>query len=76
MRNILTRALGIKAKVAVDLSDMTLTSGDNILLCSGGLTSMVSDDEILSIATLIQNPTEACNRLVERAKKNVVVKII
>jgi protein phosphatase len=31
---------------------------------------MVSDDGILSIATLVQNPTEACNRLVEMANKN------
>lgn len=45
-RNVITRAIGISPDVLVDVSHHDLASGDVFLLCSDGLTGMVSDEEI------------------------------
>ena len=47
-RNVVTRALGSRGKVAVDLVEEVLEPGDRLLLCSDGLNSMVDDDGILA----------------------------
>jgi protein phosphatase len=49
-RHLLTRALGL-GPVLVDYETVDLADGDRILFCSDGLTSMVSDDRIVEIAT-------------------------
>ena len=46
LKNVVTRALGGGAHVAVDLIEIPVGDGDRYLLCSDGLTGMVSDDEI------------------------------
>ena len=46
LKNVVTRALGGGAHVAVDLIEIPVGDGDRFLLCSDGLTGMVSDDEI------------------------------
>lgn len=48
-RHLLTRALGL-GPVLVDFESLELTDGDRILLCSDGLTSMLSDEQIADIA--------------------------
>ena len=48
-KNIITRALGISEEVNADLSFVTLSRGDIVLLCSDGLTNFVSVDEISNI---------------------------
>jgi protein phosphatase len=48
-RNIITRALGAGPEVRIDLSERSLEDNDLILLCSDGLTAMVSDDQILEM---------------------------
>jgi protein phosphatase len=48
-RNILTRALGIKANPQIDLFDESVKTGDILLLCTDGLYNQVSDEEILNI---------------------------
>lgn len=48
LKNVVTRALGGGAHVAVDLLEIPVGDGDRFLLCSDGLTGMVSDDEITS----------------------------
>jgi len=45
-RNILTRALGSGESVTVDILTEAAQAGDVYLLCSDGLTEMVSDEEI------------------------------
>lgn len=66
-RNILTRALGIAAEVRVDLHEMTLADGDRILLCSDGLSTMVSDDEMLAVVQAAENLGNACEKLIGMA---------
>ena len=50
-RHVITRALGLKPEVEVDVfAPLRLRVGDRILLCSDGLTTPLSDDEIRAIA--------------------------
>jgi protein phosphatase len=46
LRNIVTRALGTKGEVRVDMSRHKLRPGDIYLLCSDGLTGMLTDSDI------------------------------
>jgi PPM family protein phosphatase len=48
-RNIVTRALGVESKIAVDLLEDTVEVGDLFLACSDGLNDMVPDSEIARI---------------------------
>jgi PPM family protein phosphatase len=45
-RNLLTRAVGVDADLKVDFGDFSVKPTDKFLLCSDGLTNMISDDEI------------------------------
>lgn len=45
-KNILTRAVGVEEALQVDTGSLQMEPGDCILLCSDGLTNMVSDEEI------------------------------
>lgn len=47
--NILTRALGVEFEIEVTLFDTRLLPDDQLLLCADGLSSMLSDAEILEI---------------------------
>jgi protein phosphatase len=68
MRNIVTRALGNRMDVAVDFTNEPMRDGDVILLCSDGLNTMLSDDEIrATLASHEGNPEEACRALVDAA---------
>jgi PPM family protein phosphatase len=66
-KNIITRALGMKDAVKVDVRSDELIDGDIFLLCSDGLTGMVSDQEILEVVSLTDDPQEACELLVAEA---------
>jgi protein phosphatase len=69
IRNLLTRALGVSSDVEVDVSELTLSAGDILVLCTDGLNSMVSDEDILALAVTTKDPAEVCDRLVELANK-------
>ena len=49
LRNVVTRALGGKADLQVDMQTQPMEAGDILLLCSDGLTTMVPDEEIARI---------------------------
>lgn len=67
-RNIVTRAIGTAAKVDPFTAAVEVEEGDSLLLCSDGLHSLVSDDEIArTIAS--QSPQEASQSLVNRANE-------
>ncbi len=46
LKNFITRAVGIKNDVKVDLFALELHHGDRLLICSDGLNNMVDDQEI------------------------------
>jgi serine/threonine protein phosphatase PrpC len=68
-RNVVTRALGIGATVQVDETVVRVRNGDRLLLCSDGLSGMVSGDAIESILASSEDPQEAAGRLVEAANE-------
>ena len=69
-RNVITRALGLETEPEVDLCDLLLAPEDRILLCSDGLTTMVTEAKIRSIVLGSRNPNEICRLLVEEANNN------
>lgn len=48
-RGLITRALGVEDTVLLDTEKLELAAGDAILLCSDGLTDMLSDTEIAAV---------------------------
>lgn len=70
MKNLLTRALGTTSDVDVDVNELTLAGGDILILCTDGLNSMVSDDDILSVVVSTNEPATACEMLVNMANNN------
>lgn len=70
-RNVVTRALGGKVKIEVDVIERELKPGDYLLLCTDGLNSMVDNDEILQIILEYKDDLPlACRKLVEKANEN------
>ena len=68
-RNVITRALGLRKDVKPDLYEsIPFEENDAILICSDGLFSMISDEEIEKIVSS-NNMASACRKLVDRANK-------
>ena len=82
LRNVITKAVGAKDTLEVDVVEQTLISGDVVLLCSDGLHAMIGDEDILRALT--PNPDslqEAAGRLIAAAndaggKDNVSVVLV
>lgn len=77
-RSIITRALGPEADVMVDTLSQTVRSGDVVLLCSDGLTSMISEKEIAQILSSASSLQVAGDQLIDSAnaaggKDNITV---
>ena len=66
-RNIITRAVGGGREIEVDFFEVGLAEGDQILMCSDGLTDMLEDEEIFEIIKENQDVQEAMDELVEAA---------
>jgi protein phosphatase len=66
-RNVITRALGSDVKVESDYFEFTLQPGDILLLCSDGLSNIVTDLEILDYANEYQDPELICRALMSKA---------
>ena len=70
MRNIVTRALGNRLEVLLDVGQEGFVSGDVFLLCSDGLNTMLTDGEIRDkLAEHGGQPEEACRALVDAANE-------
>jgi protein phosphatase len=69
-RSIITRALGPEPDVEVDTYTLAGRDGDLFLICSDGLTSMISDDEVASILSSARSLDEAADALVRAANQS------
>ncbi len=69
-RSIITRALGPERDVDVDTYTIQGRPGDVFLLCSDGLTSMISNDEVASILRSAGSLDEAAGSLVRSANQS------
>ena len=64
-KNLLMRAVGVDAQIAVDGDGFPLAAGDRFLLATDGLTNMVEDEELREI--LGGDIVDAAERMVRRA---------
>ena len=69
-RSIITRALGPEADVEVDAHTHTAREGDVYLLCSDGLTGMISDADIENILRGAPDLESAAGSLVQAANQS------
>jgi len=70
-RNLITRAVGVDHVVNVEVHDHLTQAGDTYLLCSDGLSDMLSMKEIGDILNKTSSDLElTCEALVARANKN------
>lgn len=67
LRNVVTRALGGRGGVEVDVSEISLRPDDLYLLCSDGLTGMLSDQEIGEHLAGAESIEEASRNLIASA---------
>ncbi len=69
-KNVITRALGMQDSVAVDLVSDEPQLGDVYLLCSDGLSGMLTDDQILGVVSSSPDTNEICRNLIQRANEH------
>lgn len=69
-KNIITRAIGVKADIVADFFTVKVKAGDRILLCSDGLTNMLEDKEIYQIISENREVKDAAISLIKAANDN------
>jgi len=77
-RGKVTRFIGMEDDVPPDITMISLENGDRLLLCSDGLTNMLSDKEIAEQLRRAVSPKAVCRYLVDAAnaaggKDNITV---
>jgi serine/threonine protein phosphatase PrpC len=70
MQSVLLRALGAQPEIEVETDEHTLFPKDILLLCSDGLTRMVSDAEIAKVLQSEPNPAKSAGRLIALANNH------
>ena len=66
-RSVITRALGSDPNTHPDLYELNVETGDRLLICSDGLSSMVMDDVIEQTMRRIKDPQRCAAQLVNEA---------
>ncbi|HSC45242.1 MAG TPA: Stp1/IreP family PP2C-type Ser/Thr phosphatase [Candidatus Acidoferrum sp.] len=69
MQNVLLRALGTQPQVEVDVEQVGLFPHDTLLLCSDGLTRMVTEPEIAGALQSEPDPQKAAEKLIRLANE-------
>lgn len=68
-KNIITRALGVEETIDIDFDFTTVEPGEALVLCSDGLSGLISDDDILKV--YIDNSLqEVCEKYIDKANNN------
>jgi len=69
-RGVVTRAVGLDPDVLVDLPEpLELEPGDQVLLCSDGLTEVVDDEQIAGVLAEQVDGGDACGTLIAAANR-------
>lgn len=69
MRNVILQAMGHQKKIKIAVGRIDLRDRDCLLLCSDGLTGLVSDDEIRDVVLTAKRPEAVVSRLVALANE-------
>ncbi|MFA5783500.1 MAG: Stp1/IreP family PP2C-type Ser/Thr phosphatase [Phycisphaerae bacterium] len=80
-RNVITQCVGFDENIKPMVRSMAIKKGDKILLCSDGLTTVTTDEEISDIIKTHREPQDACKTLIARANQaggpdNITVMIV
>lgn len=67
-KNVITRAIGTDINVKIDM-DIKSYNGETILICSDGLSNMISDEQIFETICENEKLEDALNKMVELANK-------
>lgn len=68
-KNVIMRALGTEQKINIDIKTITFEEGDNLLLCSDGLSNKVSDGEMAEILKNDDDLEKKANMLISIANE-------
>ncbi len=68
-KNVLLRSVGVPGEVEVDISVVTTKPNDYVLLCSDGLSNMLSDDEMKQIILQEVSLEEKVRQLIDSANE-------
>ncbi|MEZ4409317.1 MAG: Stp1/IreP family PP2C-type Ser/Thr phosphatase [Polyangiales bacterium] len=68
-KNVITRALGMKSDVSVELHRHEMHANDVLVLCCDGLTGMISDEHIARIVRSTPALDDACKLLIQAANE-------
>ncbi|MEE9392064.1 MAG: Stp1/IreP family PP2C-type Ser/Thr phosphatase [Planctomycetota bacterium] len=79
-KNIITRCVGMAQSLEIEFNQRKAEKNDRVVLCSDGLTNMVRDEEIRTLASLA-DPSEACDKLIALANErggddNITIAIV
>ena len=69
LRHVLTRNLGSAENVEPDVFELEPSNNYRFLLCSDGLTDLVTDEEILEAMQKEENPEQLCRQLLQTVLK-------
>lgn len=69
-KNVITRAVGVMDKVKADFFEVDLEEQDTVLLCTDGLSNMVTDERILEIVLSSIHSEDVARKLIDEANKN------
>ena len=69
MKHILTRNLGSSEQVDAEIFELVPANRDRFILCSDGMTDLISDDEILAMVQEEEDPETLCKNFVKKALK-------
>ncbi|HBP19842.1 MAG TPA: Stp1/IreP family PP2C-type Ser/Thr phosphatase [Planctomycetes bacterium] len=64
-KNVILRSLGVKPEVEVDVSHIPIANGDLFLICSDGLSGLVTDDEMLALVNAGVSGQKALRQICE-----------
>lgn len=70
LKSQLSRAFGASKKIEPDFFEVSLDYGDYLLLCTDGLTNMVSDERILAIVKEDTSIEKKVDKLIDEANAN------
>ncbi len=69
-RSVITRALGSDPNTRPDIYEINIETGDRLLVCSDGLSSMVRDEDIEKTMQRVADPQRCASQLVNEAIAN------
>lgn len=69
-KNIITRALGCAEEILADTLSIETKKDDIFVLCTDGLSNMLTDEKIFSITSGSDEPGMSCSELVRQANEN------